>query len=64
MRVLTDEPFVPDPGSIFHMQEIIVMIIILLLWLLSFDKDEDEFNGDNAPHDDELHDGDVSKNFP
>ena len=20
MRVLTDEPFVPDPGSIFHMQ--------------------------------------------
>ena len=27
MRVLTDEPFVPDPGSIFHMQEIIMMVM-------------------------------------
>ena len=30
MRVLTDEPFVPDPGSIFHMQEIIVMMMNLI----------------------------------
>ena len=27
VRVLTDEPFVPDPGSIFHMQEIIMMVM-------------------------------------
>ena len=34
MRVLTDEPFVPDPGSIFHMQEIIVMMIIVMIMMV------------------------------
>ena len=34
MRVLTDEPFVPDPGSIFHMQEIIVMMIIVMIMII------------------------------
>ena len=30
MRVLTDEPFVPDPGSIFHMQEIIPTMVMMM----------------------------------
>ena len=60
MRVLTDEPFVPDPGSIFHMQEIILTMLIFMkiIFMVAV------YHMDNEEYDDNLNDNDVGKKFP
>ena len=60
MRVLTDEPFVPDPGSIFHMQEIILTMLIFMkiIFMVAV------YHMDNEEYDDNLNVIDVGKKFP